>query len=148
MPKSMRFLMLSILAASLPAMLACSGEKNQPANTQVNTDTPTRAIEKKSKATGSITANPNPIRVCDGTGTGVTALTWSASGTTKVEARIGSPDGGLFAHTGPDGGTKKTGRWVSDGMIIYLQDVSDGRPLTSDNTIGTLTLKVTTAGCP
>ena len=103
---------------------------------------------EKSRATGSVTAVPNPVQVCDGTGTGKTTLRWTASGATLVEVRIGSPDGALFAQTGPDGATKETGRWVSDGTVIDLQDVTGGRPLTADNTIATLTLKVTTAGCP
>ena len=135
-------------AASLLAMLACSGPTEQPTNRTSNANTAAAVVEKKTSAAGSVKASSNPIKVCDGTGTGVATLTWSASGATIVEVRIGSPDGALFAHTGAEGGTKETGRWLLDGTVIYLQDVSEGKPLTSANTIATETIKITTAGCP
>jgi hypothetical protein len=105
---------------------------------------PTRA---KSGATGSITASPNPIQVCDGSGLGVANISWSFTGAKLVEVRVGSPDGGLLAQAGGDG-TKSTGKWVGTGSVFYLQDVSNGLPLTADNTIATVTISVTTAGCP
>jgi hypothetical protein len=62
--------------------------------------------------------------------------------------RFGSPSGDQFARTGPSGGTKQTGKWVGNGTLVYLQDVSDNKPLTYEYTIATLTLGVTSAGCP
>src|SRR5262245_31332973 len=47
--------------------------------------------QKGGGRTGSISANPNPIQVCDGTGLGSTTLTWTSTGTTTVEVHMGSP---------------------------------------------------------
>lgn len=150
MTKLMRSFVLLISVASVVAVSSCSQRQNQSTttNTEANMNTTTPVPEKKTKATGSITANPNPIKVCDGTGTGVTSLTWLATGTTLVEVRMGSPNGAVFAQTGPSGGTKITGKWVGNGAVAYLQDASDGKPATSDYTIATVTLLVTTQGCP
>jgi hypothetical protein len=41
-----------------------------------------------------------------------------------------------------------TGKWVLDGTKVYLQDVTGGKPLTAEYTIATLTIGVTSAGCP
>ncbi len=91
---------------------------------------------------GSISASPNPITVTDGTGLGVTTLAWNSAGTTTVEVRVGSPTGSLFARTTSGGWTATTGKWVSDGKTFYLQDVSNGLPLTSANTLGTVRVTV------
>jgi RHS repeat-associated protein len=92
--------------------------------------------------TGSITANPNPIQVCDGSGLGITTLTWSSSGTITVEVHVGSPSGALIASG--VSGKVTTSKSVSDGTIFYLQDLSGKSPLT----LATVTVGVTTAGCP
>ena len=102
----------------------------------VNTDT----------RTGSISANPNPIQVCDGSAFGITTLSWSSTGTSVVEVRVGSPDGPLFTRANPSG-SSTTGKWVGDGTQFFLQDVSGGRPLTSLNTIATVTVRLNTSGC-
>jgi len=97
--------------------------------------------------TGSITANPNPIPVCDGSGLGITTLSWDVPGSKRVEVHVGSPVGGLLAlSSGP--GSQATGKWVGPGSVFYLQDVSNGLPPTADNTIATVTVNVTTHGCP
>ena len=94
-------------------------------------------------------ADPNPIQVCDGSGLGITTLTYTSEGPTAVQVRVGSPNGvgGLLAHSGPKGATK-TGKWVSNGMTFYLQDASEGRTVTPDNTLATVTVNVTKLGCP
>jgi len=97
--------------------------------------------------TGTLTANPNPIQVCDGSGLGVTGLSWTSGGTTTVELRVGAPNGALLAHTGP-AGSANTGKWVGQGTTFFLQDVSGGLPLTAANTLATITVNTTTAGCP
>jgi hypothetical protein len=84
--------------------------------------------------------------MCDGTGLGVTTLTWTATGVSAVAVHINSPSGSLFSRIGPNG-TKATGKWVSDGMTFYLQDVSNGLPLTSANTLATVTVNLTPNGC-
>ena len=90
-------------------------------------------------ARGSIRAEPNPIRVISGPRLGATTLTWASQGPLAVEVRVGAPDGRLFSRSGPEG-RATTGRWVTDGTVFYLQDVSSGLPLTADNTLGTVTV--------
>src|SRR5678815_3667677 len=67
---------------------------------------------------GTITASPNPIMVCDGTGLGSTTLNWSSTGATKVEVHVGSPSGALLG-SGLNGKVT-TGKSVSNGTIFYL----------------------------
>jgi hypothetical protein len=104
-------------------------------------------LRPKSGATGTLTANPNPIQVCDGSGLGVTTLSWTFSGATLAQVRIASPSGGLLAAGGSPG-SKATGKWVGGGTTFYLQDVSNGLPATPENTIATVSVNVTTQGCP
>ncbi len=92
-------------------------------------------------------ASPNPIRICDDSGVGITTLSWTSTGPTAVELRFGSPSGRLFGRMGPQGQVT-TGRWVGDRMLVYLQDVSDGKPLTPENTIGRVQIRLTDEGCP
>ena len=97
-------------------------------------------------AIGTISASPNPIQDCDDSGLGRTTVSWAFQGAKKIEVRVGKPDGDLFAATdGP--GQASTGQWVAKGMGFYLQDVSDGRPLTSENTIAMIRVSLTDAGC-
>ncbi len=91
---------------------------------------------------GSISASPNPITVTDGSGLGVTTLTWNSSGTRNVEIHLGSPTGSLFSRSGAGAWTATTGKWVSDGLTFYLQDISNGLPLTSANTLSTVRVTV------
>jgi hypothetical protein len=130
---------LIILTLSLLAMAGCSGP------TPSNTSAPAPPSTGAKNAT--ITADPNPIQVCDGSGTGVTKLTWTSVGPAVVEMHVNSPNGDLFARTGANG-TANTAKWVTNGMIFYLQDVTGGKSLTPENTLATLTAKVTSAGCP
>jgi parallel beta-helix repeat protein len=83
-----------------------------------------------------LTAIPNPIPVAGNATYGMTSISWSA-GSDAVEVHIGSPDGILFASGGRRG-SANTGVWVPDGMTFYLQDVSGGKPLTSENTLASL----------
>jgi len=50
----------------------------------------------------------------------------------------------LFAQTGASG-TSTTAKWVTNGMIFYLQDVSGQKALTPDNTLATVTINLS---CP
>jgi hypothetical protein len=92
---------------------------------------------------GTISASPNPIVVSDGTGLGVTTVTWSSSGTSAVEVHINSPTGSLFSSTRDGMFSQTTGKWVTNGTVFYLQNVSNGLPLTSANTLATVTVNVT-----
>lgn len=130
-----RLLALGVLTASLLTMISCSRLRSS------------RTVSSKKGSSGTISANPNPIQVCDASGLGVTKLSWDSVGPNRVEVHVNSPDGTLFAQTVPTE-TRETGKWVADGMTFYLQDVSAGKPLTAENTLATTTLKVTTVGCP
>lgn len=89
----------------------------------------------------SLTASPNPIPVTGAAVLGMTTITWMAPGAEAVEVRIGSPNGVLF-DTGGKRGSAKTGAWVPDGMTFYLQDVSGGKPLTAENTLATVVVRL------
>jgi glucose/arabinose dehydrogenase len=94
---------------------------------------------------GAITANPNPIQLAAGSSTGVTNVFWSSAYTNHVELHQGSPSGALFASSGAGSFSKLTGNWVQEGTKLFLQDVSNGRPLTPAFTLDSVTLHVTSA---
>jgi hypothetical protein len=121
-------------------------EQSQTNKQQANANS-AAASKPKTTATGTISASTNPIKVCDGSGTVISTLSWTSVGTTYVEVRIGEPDGALFARSGPTG-SSKTGKWVRNGMVFHLQDVSGGKPLAPENTIASVTATVTNEGCP
>jgi hypothetical protein len=149
MKRAMPVLAMLILVAGTFAISGCTSnpEQSQTNKPQANTNTAATSRPPKTTATGAISASPNPIKVCDRSGAGITTLSWTSTGTTDVEVRIGKPDGDLFARTGPNG-TWKTGKWVGSGMVFYLQDVSGGKPLVPENTIASLSVAVTNEGCP
>jgi parallel beta-helix repeat protein len=89
----------------------------------------------------SFTAAPNPITITGSAALGQTTISWSAPDAQIVEIRVGSPAGPLFARQ-VNRGSAQTGVWVTDGLAFYLQDVTGGRPLTSDYTLATLVLHV------
>lgn len=135
-----------ICAMALLTIAGCGGTQQGTAPSgPASTSTPTKTAANVNK-NATMTADPNPIKVCDGTGLGITKINYNAEGPTAVEVRVSSPDGGLLAHTGP-ASTATTGKWVSNGTIFYLQDVTGGKPLTAENTVATLTVNVTTEGC-
>jgi len=83
---------------------------------------------------GSIKASPNPILNHD-TGLGTTTLSWTSKRAEQVEVHVIAPDGPLLSRTGSSG-SAATGKWVYNGMVFFLQDISHGQPLTFANTIG------------
>jgi hypothetical protein len=88
------------------------------------------------QAVGTLTATPNPIHL-EQTGAAVTELTWESANARELEVRLGAPDGHLVSRSGP-AGRATTGDWVNNGMRFYLQDVTDGKPLTSLHTLDTV----------
>jgi len=90
----------------------------------------------------SLWAEPNPVVVCDGTGTGVTRIAWRVPKGGLVEVRVGSPAGTLFTRQSGSAGAATTGKWVRDGTNFVLLDAQ------SRETLATLTVRVTSAGCP
>ena len=88
----------------------------------------------------TLTASPNPIPVT-GAVLGITTISWVAPGAEAVEVRIGSSNGALFVGGGSRG-SAQTGAWVADGMTFYLQDISGGKPLTEENTLATVVVRL------
>ena len=89
----------------------------------------------------SLTAGPNPVPITGAAALGMTTISWMAPGTEAVEVRIGGPNGALFA-AGGSRGSVQTGLWVTDGMTFCLQDVSGGKPLTAENTLTTVIVRL------
>jgi hypothetical protein len=94
-----------------------------------------------SSAPPSLTASPNPIPVTGATLLGMTTISWMALGAQAVQVRVNSPSGPLFA-SGGNRGSAQTALWVADGTTFYLQDVSDGMPLTAENTLATVVVRL------
>jgi len=96
---------------------------------------------------GSIQAQPNPIPLSDRYihpfRIGATTVAWESQGTDQLEVRVGAPDGPVFRRSGPKG-RAKTGTWVHDGMVFFLQDVSASKPLIARNTLDTVKVRVRT----
>ena len=89
----------------------------------------------------SLRAEPEHIIDSDGSGLGVTELVWTISPPRQCEIHLLAPDGKLFA-VASSSGRSKTEKWVRDGMKFFLQDVSGGRALTPENTLGEVTVRV------
>ena len=111
--------------------------------TSANTLATTTVHVSTGTATGSISANPNPIVVTDGSGLGTTTLSWNSSFVSTVEVHVNSPSGPLFARSTSGARSATTGKWISNGTVFYLQNVSGGLPLQAANTLATVTVGVT-----
>ncbi len=83
-------------------------------------------------------AGPSPTPVCDRSGSGMTTIDWVYSG--KVEIRLDSADGKLFASGGPVG-SAETGKWVRDGQEFVLVDAANGEAVQE------LAVNTTVFGC-
>ncbi|MDQ2774909.1 MAG: hypothetical protein M3Y57_08305, partial [Acidobacteriota bacterium] len=84
-----------------------------------------------------------PAVIVSPSGLGETTLTWRAPATLYVEVHIGSPDGPLFASS-KGSGSARTSVWVKNGLQFYLQDRSDDKPLTAENTLDRVQIEVRT----
>ena len=151
-----RLLVVMIAALGIAAVTGCentpTANNTNVANSQSSpasaTQSPgTSATNSKPSGTGTISINPNPIKVCDKSGVGVTEVSWTLVPGTLGEVRVGSPGGTLFVQAGGPG-TKATGKWVGNGVTFYLQNVSNGLPLTAENTIAKVAATTTSEGCP
>ena len=89
----------------------------------------------------TFTAEPNPAHITDGSGTAVVTLRWTAPDTDAVAIRVNSPDGPVLA-TGGSCETLATDQWVTNGMVFFLQDVSQGDAPDRRITIGRLEVGV------
>ena len=80
-------------------------------------------------------ATPNPAPSCDGNGLSMTDVAWGDVG--RVDVRINAADGPLFASAG-SAGSQETGKWVNDGMKLFLVEGGTGNVLQEmavDNTV-------------
>jgi hypothetical protein len=80
----------------------------------------------------TITANPNPVIVSDGSGAGVTTLSYTAPGHSGVSVYAGS----TLLCSGATSGSCVTGKWVTNGMVFTIKDTSTG------TTLATVTVSV------
>ncbi len=91
-------------------------------------------------STTTITANPNPVKICDGSAS--TTITITANAPVNYDVRINSPTGDLFARQAANTQiTQATGNWVTNGMIFYVTDTATSAAL------GSTTVTFTTQGC-
>jgi hypothetical protein len=87
-------------------------------------------------------ARPARIVQPDRSGIAVAELYWKVPDGFSVEVHVSAPDGQLLAASeGP--GQARTEKWVTNGMRFFLQDVRGGKPLTAENTLGSVTVEVT-----
>lgn len=148
--KAARLIVTLFVLLGIALITGC--DNNTPSNSNPTSNSNTAPANAGSQQTmpgkiGSITANPNPIKVCDGSGLGITTISWDVPGSKRVEVHVGSPNGALLALSGGSG-SQSTGKWVGNGSVFYLQDTSDELPLTAANTIATVSVNLTTQGCP
>ena len=104
--------------------------------------TAANTLAKVTLVGGTLSISPNPIIVTDGSGLGVAIITSTSTGTSAVEVHVNSPSGNLLYRAGPGTFSGMTGRWVQNGQKFYLQDVSNGKPLTAGNTLAVATAVV------
>jgi hypothetical protein len=86
-------------------------------------------------------ASPNPAKPAK-RGLGQTTLYWSVPGSDKIQVRVGSPRGPLFAEGGSHG-KSATGPWVESGTVFYLQDATESDPSSPDCVLATARVTVT-----
>ena len=99
------------------------------------------ALTVRTKPVGLLAAEPNPFRA-DSRGRGSPTVAWMTYATSRVKIHVNAADGPIFAKSGPSRFFQKIGRaGACDGTRLYLQDVSDGLPLTPENTIALVTLR-------
>jgi hypothetical protein len=85
-------------------------------------------------------ADPDPIMLNDGESAGETSIVWSTSAP-HTELHINAPNGTLFGRSGASG-TTRTGKWVTNGMIFYLQDADNPNPGSAEATLGSVAVAV------
>jgi hypothetical protein len=82
-----------------------------------------------------------PTVILSSSGIGRTILTWQVPADMYIEVHVDKPDGAVFAASkGP--GTGQTGPWVRNGMQFFLQDVSNRKPRTAENTLAHVRVEV------
>jgi hypothetical protein len=92
---------------------------------------------------GILMATPGLVMPAAGQTLGATRLSWQASGVTSVQIRVLSPTGPPMTGIEAPSGSATTGDWVSDGMLFYLQDATDGDSSGAAKTLATIRVNVT-----
>ena len=101
------------------------------------------------RGTGSITGNPNPVLVTECHPShrprGLTTIGWTSRGVDDVEVHLDAPDGPLLDGSGcsRNGSVR---RWVEDGAVFHLQDVSGDKPLVAAHTLDMVRVTIDLAG--
>ena len=131
---------LSLLPAVTIALtlIGCGKSGSEEASTGTGQSPIASVAVANPRAT--FTADPNPVTVTDGTKLGITKLTWNTTATKFAEIHVGKPDGPLLCE-GYGTGSCVTAKWVTDGMIFYLQD-STGKVTDPSATLAAVTVQV------
>ena len=101
------------------------------------------------RASGSMRADPNPVLVSDCHAShrprGLTTIAWTSTGVGDVEVHLDAPDGSLLDGSGcsRNGSVR---RWVEDGAVFYLQDVSSDKALVAAHTLDMVRVTIDLAG--
>ena len=82
----------------------------------------------------ALVAIPPFIAQPDAHGLGMVELKWTAAAGLRTEIHVNAPDGPLLTSGGAMG-EARTENWVKDGTEFFLQDVTEGKPLTPDFTL-------------
>lgn len=110
-------------------VLAIGAGKSAPATAAL--PAPTASATPKLIATPDVILTKGEI--------GRTTLTWQVPASMTVEIHVGAPDGPLFA-SGKGPGQEATGFWVKNGTQFFLQDVTNGKSRTLENTVARVTV--------
>ena len=97
-------------------------------------------------AGSALTAVPNPIQVCDGSGLGATALYWTSPVSGLVEIRKDSVQGPLIGRFS-GWGSSATGKWVGDKAQFFLVQPADLRPDGRALSLASTRITLTDQGC-
>jgi hypothetical protein len=121
---------------------ASSGDSSGASNTIANVRIQVTAGSSSGIRQGTLVATPNPIRLQSGQSYGTAALSWRATGVTRVQVRVGSPNGTPLTGFETPTGSALTGNWVTNGLTFYLQDASSGDSSGAARTLSAVTVRV------
>jgi hypothetical protein len=96
----------------------------------------------RAQPVSTLVAVPPRIDNPNAHGLGMVQLKWFTRPGRQVEIHVNAPDGQMLT-SGQSTGQAWTGEWVSNGMEFFLQDVTDGRPLTPRFTLARVKIAVT-----
>ena len=96
----------------------------------------------RERCSGSLSVDANPV-LSPGAQPVAITLSWTSTGTEAIEVRLDSPNGLCLAESGPSG-SLTTGKWVTDGMCFFLQNVSGRKPLTLAHALDAVRIGVQT----